>query len=266
MNRCVAGLLTVVLCVFAMNVASATKYDRYGVPMVERSVTVNQLSEVLDEAEEELNAFARTLKGVGYTGEILWDGSIGGQKTYVVLGLNTTGEVAEEMLRTAGTKLEESVVELPENLENAFINSPAKTGREIGSDARADWRAAADFCSAQMDRAGRDLRVHRAYGLPMAAGRTFVAAAGGLYFLVVELPVEVAIDLTKGLLRSAWHLVGDPVTGLLALGCAGAVAVYGAASSLAGAAVQASLTVIAATLEGINVLVTAPRKLVKVLF
>jgi len=255
-----------VLCLVTINVASATKYDRYGVPKIERSVTVNQLSAVLDEAEEELSAFARTQAGVGYTGEILWDGSIGGQKTYVVLGLNTTGEVAEELLRTSGTKLEETVVELPENLENAFINSPAATGREIGSDARADWEATVSFVSKQMDRAGRDLRVHRAYGLPMAAGRTFVAAAGGLYYLVIELPVEAAIDLTKGLLRSAWHLVGDPVTGLLALGCAGAVAAYGAVSSLAGAAVQATLTVFAATLEGISVLMTAPRKLVKVLF
>ncbi len=239
--------------------------DHYGVPIPE-DMSVTQLSDLLDEADEEVGAFARTLKGVGYTEEALLNGTVCGEKTYIILGLNTTQDLASRAAARAGREFKEMVVNFPDNVKDALWDSPRDTGREIGSDAAANGRQALNYVKRQFGKAGQHLEIHRGFGLPAAAGRALLGLSKGAYVLILELPLDVAVDVTKGLLRSSWSLVGDPVSGTLALGAAYGVMGVGVAGSVALAAIPATLTVVAAGLEGIAVLATSPKRLVEVLF
>lgn len=257
------ALLACLLMASPMFVKAAT--DHYGVPIPE-DMSVTQLSDLLDEADEEVGAFASTLKGVGYTEEALFNGTICGEKTYIVLGLNTTHDWASRLAARAGREYREMVVNFPDNLKDAFIDSPRDTALAIGGDTAANGRQALHYVKRQFAKAGTHLEIHRGFGLPAAAGRALLGLSKGVYVLVLELPLDVAVDVTKGLLRSSWSLVGDPVSGTLALSATIGVMGVGVAGSVALASIPASLTVVAATLEGLAVLATSPRRLVEVLF
>ena len=261
-RKIVSGL---VVFLFLMT-ANAVERDYYGVPLPKKELTVFDLSNASDDIDQELGSFAATVKGAGYTGEVLMDGTLGGEETYVVIGLGDTGEFVDARLRAGGTAFEGMVVDAPQNVEEAFLSNPARTGRQIGRDSAKNWNRALSWMDRKFDSAGNALVVHRAHGLPLATGRALVAVGGGAYYLVVRMPVEGALNLTRGALRSAWALTKGPVTGTLELSAAAVGGAYGLGSSVAGAVVSGSITVVAATLEGIALLLTAPKRLLEVLF
>ncbi|MBI2609376.1 MAG: hypothetical protein HYW47_07255 [Deltaproteobacteria bacterium] len=261
-RKIISGL---VVFLFLMT-AHAVERDYYGVPLPKKELTVFDLSNASDDVDQELGSFESTVRGAGYTGEVLMDGTIGGEETYVVIGLNDTAEFVDSRLRDSGSAFKGMIFDAPEHLEEAFLDSPARTGRKIGRKAAKNWNRAVSWLDEHMSEAGRSLEVHKAHGLPLAVGRAVVAVTGSTAVLVLRLPVEGAIELTKGLLRSTWALTKDPVSGTLHLGTAAASGAYGAGSSVAGAVVSGSITLVAATLEGVALLFTAPRKLLKVLF
>ncbi|MBI2026840.1 MAG: hypothetical protein HYS98_03415, partial [Deltaproteobacteria bacterium] len=220
--------------------AQAVERDRYGVPLFEEKTSSNEvisyisLSAEYVKASEELDAFKQTVKNGGYAAELLRDGTLGGDETYVVIGLNDTGEGVAAGLSDSGSAWKDMVVEAPYNFKSAFVGSPVTTGKEIGDDAVDNWNDASEFCNKWMNRAGRDLKVHRAQGAPYALGKAIVAVSGGTAYLVLKLPVETAIDVTKGILRTTWALTGDPILGTLHFGKASVVGAYGVGSTILG--------------------------------
>jgi len=258
------GLVALMFLLAQTGISNAVQRDKIGASL--KNLSIVELSELADEADAELGEFERTIKGAGYTGEILMDGTVGGENTYIVIGLNQTGETVADELTASGSDFQDMVVNFPGDLNEAFLKNPVATARETGSNAAANAEASLNWFADCMENSGAALRVHKAYGVPLAAGHAVVATVGGAYYLVLRLPVEVAIDVTKGLLRSSWRLVRDPVTGTLHLGAAALVGTYGTASSVTGAVITGSITVVAATLEGVALLLTAPGKLLRIIF
>ena len=265
------GLLSVSFLILSGG-AQAFERDRYGMPLPAKKkinrevISYATLSAEAEEASDELDAFKQTVKNSGYVREMFTDGTLGGDETYVIFGLDDTKNGVVSGLTDSGSAWKDMVVEAPDNFKDAFVHSPVNTGKEIGADAVEDWNDASDFCNDWMNAAGRDLTVHKAQGAPYALGKALVAVSGGTYYLVLKLPVETAVDVTKGILRTSWALTGDPILGTLHFGRASVMGAYGVGSTIVGTTFAGTVTVLSATFEGLALLFTAPGKLIDIIF
>jgi len=229
--------------------------DRIGEPI--KNFSTAELSDLDNE----------TGKAWDYTKEVFFEGTLNGKKTYVILGINPTLSFAHESGTETYKEYSEMIVELPENLKDVFWDNPKDMFTKIGDSSHENLSSAWRVFDRHMSDAGKTLKLYNVRGVPLAAGQAFVATLGGAYYLVIELPIDTAWYLGAGIVTSTVTLLENPVKGTLALVVGSVVTTYGVGSSIIGAVVPASVTVVVAVAEGLKFLLwTGPKKIFSRIF
>lgn len=246
--------------------AEEAERDYYGVPLPKKSEWIN-VNDVLNESTLEMEDFEETLKMWGYTKELFLEGTLGGKSTILIFGLKPTVDVSQAAGERGLEELGLTVVNLPQNLKASLWDIPLETGSKIKEEVSEDFKKAQKIISYHMSESGKALTTYNLKGVPLATGHAFVATLGGTYYLVIEAPVDIAVELVGSILQGTLKLVKNPATGITALCFAGALGVYGTASSIVGALVPTSFTIIAITYNGLKFLLwTGPKKILGRIF